>query len=195
MNTTYKKFVTKEEINALPMLEYGGRIELIDTHAHAHQALIHLKHEKILGFDTESRPSFKKGESYGVALLQLATKDTAYLFRVSKMPPLQELSDLLSNPEVTKVGLAIHDDVKGLQKILPALKPHGFVDLAKEAEKKGFTSLGLRPLTAIFLEMRLSKGAKVTNWDRTTLTEAQLKYAASDALVGLLIYEKLLALN
>lgn len=194
MTEIYKKFISKDEINTLPMLEYEGQIELIQSHAHAHMALAKLKHEKILGFDTESRPSFKKGESHGVALLQLATSDCAYLFRVSKMPHLQELSDLLSNPEVIKVGLAVHDDLKGLQKIFPEMRPHGFIDLAREVEKLGFTSLGLRALTAIFLQKRLSKAAKITNWERPGLTEAQLKYAANDALAGLKIYEKLMQL-
>lgn len=173
------------------MLEYEGQIELIQSHAHAHLALAKLKHEKILGFDTESRPSFKKGESYGVALLQLATPECAYLFRVSKIPFLQELSDLLSNPDILKIGLATHDDIKGLQKIFPDMKPQGFYDLAREVERRGFQSLGLRALAAIFLGKRLSKAAKITNWERPDLTEAQLKYAANDAQVALKIYEKL----
>lgn len=193
MIKTYAKSVSKEEINELPTFEYRGKIVIIETHQDAVSAILKLSTEKFLGFDTETRPSFQKGESYQVALLQLATHDYAYLFRLNKMPFRQELADLLSNPNIIKAGVAVHDDLKGLQKIFPFV-PGGFVDVAKEAEKKGFTSLGLRALTAIFLGFRLSKAAKVTNWERSPLTEAQLNYAANDALAGLKIYEKMLDL-
>lgn len=193
MKSQYPSSITKEAVNALPMLEYRGRIEVIETVPHALLAVKELATAPVLGFDTETRPSFQKGQSYKVAMLQLGTKDCAYLFRLSKIPLLPEVTALLENEAIVKVGVAIHDDLKGLQKILP-FTPKGFVDLAKEAEKKGFPNLGLRTLTAIFLGLRLSKGAKVTNWERNILTPAQLQYAANDANVALKIYDKLLTL-
>lgn len=187
----YQKHITKDEINTLPIHEYKGKIELIDNHDKALAAIKILLNEKVLGFDTETRPSFSKGEFYPVALLQLATQDCAYLFRMSKMPFPKELVDILSNENIIKAGVAIRDDIKGFQKLHP-FEPKGFVDLSHEAEKRGFTSLGLRALTAIFLGTRLSKAAKVTNWENHTLSPAQLVYAASDAYVGLKIYEKII---
>jgi ribonuclease D len=188
-----KKMITKEEINLLPLLNYEGELKLIETLPEALEAVMQLSGEKILGFDTETRPSFQKGESYPVALLQLATANSAYLFRLNKIPFLPEVRELLANPSILKVGVGIEDDLKGLQRIAP-FKPEGFVDIAKEAKLRGYSGLGLRSLTAIFLGQRLSKAAKITNWEKNNLTEAQLKYAANDALVGLLIYQKLMNL-
>jgi ribonuclease D len=190
MTAEYPKFISKEDINALPMLDYQGEIILIETAQGAKRAVAELVHEPVLGFDTETRPSFVKGQSYKIALLQLATLERAYLFRLNRFPITEELVHLLSNPDVIKAGVGILDDLRGLQKIAD-FKPQGFVDLSKVVEKNGFTSLGLRALTAIFLGQRLSKAAKVTNWERRDLTEAQLKYAAADALVGLQIYHKI----
>ena len=190
MINSYKKFISKEELNDLPLFEYEGKIELIENSERMPEIFKILSSAKVLGFDTETRPSFSKGESYPVALLQLATPDCAYIFRLSKMALPRELISLFSNPDIIKAGVAIRDDLKALQKLVP-FNPQGFVDLAKEVEKVEFTSLGLRALTGIFLGLRLSKAAKVTNWERATLTEAQIKYAASDAVVGLKIYEKL----
>jgi ribonuclease D len=185
------KSITKEEINQLPMLYYEGKIEIIETKAAALEAIKKLSNEKLLGFDTETRPSFHKGESYQVALVQLATENCAYLFRLNKMPLLEELVEVLSNPDIIKAGVGIQDDLKGLQKMV-SFNAQGFVDIGKEAERRGFSGLGLRTLSAIFLGKRLSKGAKVTNWERVILTEAQLNYAANDANVGLRLYQKIM---
>src|SRR5690606_1257065 len=149
-----------------------------------------LSKEKVLGFDTETCPSFNAGQSYRLSLLQLATEDTAYLFRLCRMDFPPELAAILSDSEIIKAGVAIQDDVKALQKLHP-FKPSGFIDLAKEAEKHQIKNFGLRALTAIFLGKRLTKGAKLTNWDRKDLTPSQLNYAANDALVGLKIYQKI----
>jgi ribonuclease D len=190
----YVKSITKEEINSLPLLEYSGKIELIEDLDHAALCIKQLSTARILGFDTETRPSFNAGQSYQVSLLQLATEECAYLFRLNKLGTLpQGLADVLSNEKIIKAGVAIQDDVRYLQK-LNYFQPAGFVDLAKELEKKNFKNFGLRGLTAIFLGKRLSKGPKLTNWDRHTLSEAQINYAANDALVGLLIYLKFITL-
>lgn len=187
----YPKFISKDDINTLPMMMFTGRLEVIEDLAHATKVIDKLRSEKILGFDTETRPSFTKGEFHPVALIQLATTDCAYLFRLNKMPFPKDLLDLFSSPDIIKAGVAILDDLRGIQKMI-AFEPQGFVDLSTEVKKKGFESLGLRALTAIFLQKRLSKAAKITNWEKDNLSDDQLKYAANDALAGLLIYKKLL---
>jgi len=194
MTIDYLKHITKEQINELPMHEYRGKIIVIETFEGALKAIALLLKEKILGFDTETRPSFQKGEVYQVSLLQLATEDCAYLFRLNKIPFPKELTQILSNANIIKAGVGIRDDIKGFQK-LHAFEPQGFVDLSHEAGNLGFTSFGLRALTGIFLGERLSKAAKVTNWENMHLTPAQIKYAASDAYVGLKIFEKIMELK
>jgi ribonuclease D len=186
--------IDKEEINLLPPMDFEGEIIEIVTGDGAKRAVEILATEKILGFDTETRPSFTKGESYTPCLLQLATHEKAFLFRLKFYPFPEELKSLLENPQILKVGIGIKDDLHGLAKIIK-LKPAGFVDLAEEMKKKGMTSASLRSLTAILLGRRLFKKAKTTNWERRELTPAQIKYAAIDAVVGYLIYEKILELE
>lgn len=182
--------ISKEEINTLPLYLFHGRIDVIDKPEEAREVLYRLSKEKVLGFDTETRPSFTKGESYLPSLLQLSTADYACLIRLHKVGPLPEIFDLLSNPLIEKVGVGIRDDLLGLQKIR-TFQPEGFTDLAAMAKERGFENVGLRSLTAMVLGQRLSKAAKVTNWERGDLTEAQIQYAACDAQAGLRIYQQL----
>ncbi|MFT6604752.1 MAG: ribonuclease D, partial [Bacteriovoracaceae bacterium] len=149
-----------------------------------------LKKETVLGFDTETRPSFKKGEVYDVSLLQLSNANDSFLFRLNKFNFPQELADLLADPKIIKTGVAIRDDVIALQKLHP-FEEAGFFELADEAKKQRYENFGLRALTAIFLRQRLSKKAKITNWEQARLTRAQLEYAALDSWVGLQIYHKI----
>ena len=184
--------ISKDEINQLPRYKFEGNIVLINTEKEAYQALEKLKHEKILGFDTETRASFRKGESYDVALLQLATSTDAYLFRLNKLPinKMEELFEILANPEIVKTGVAVRDDIKALQKLHP-FKESNFVDLAEIAQQRKVLNFGLRALTAIFLKKRLSKSSKISNWSKDELTPAQITYAACDAVVAYLIYQQL----
>ena len=191
---TIAKSITKDAINGLPLAHYDGEAIIIETDAGAARAIAELNLETMVGFDTETRPSFSKGESYKVALLQLSSLKRAYLFRLSKITFTQDLADLLANPGILKIGVAVHDDIKALQKLHP-FKAEGFLDLNVIAEKQGFQNLGLRSLSALFLNVRLSKAAKLTNWDQPELTRAQVHYAANDALVGLKIYQKMQELN
>jgi ribonuclease D len=186
----YPKSITKEEINELPMLKFDGEIKLITNQKDAIAAVQILKGEPALGFDTETRPSFKKGEVYDVSLLQLSNQRDSFLFRLNKFDFPRELADLLADPAVVKTGVAIRDDVIGLQKLHP-FEDGGFFELADEAKKQSYQNFGLRALTAIFLGQRLSKKAKITNWDQPKLTRAQLEYAALDSWVGLQIYHKI----
>lgn len=189
----YPLAMDKEEINDLPVMDFSGEIIEIVTPEGAARAVEILLKEKALGFDTETRPSFTKGESYTPSLIQLASHDQAFLFRLKFFPFPKELVTLLESPDVLKVGIGIKDDLLGLGKIVK-FKPQGFLELSDEAKARGITNPSLRTLTAIFLGKRLLKKAKTTNWERKDLTEAQIKYAAIDAVVGLLIHEKLASL-
>lgn len=186
----YPKSITKDEINELPMLKFQGEIILITNQQSAIRAVNELKKESILGFDTETRPSFKKGETYDVSLLQLSNEKASFLFRLHKFDFPRELADLLADDNIVKAGVAIRDDVKALQKLHP-FEEGGFFELADEAKKQNYQNFGLRALTAIFLGQRLSKKAKITNWEQARLTQAQLEYAALDSWVGLQIYHRI----
>ncbi|HUV01042.1 MAG TPA: 3'-5' exonuclease, partial [Bacteroidales bacterium] len=145
----------------------------------------------ILGFDTETRPSFRKGRKNKVSLIQLATGDLSCLFRINKIGIPEELIELLANPEVIKAGVAIHDDIrflKGVKKFIPS----GFIDLQKFVKDYGIESSGLKKLAAIILGFRISKSQQVTDWEADSLTEAQQVYAATDAWVCYEIYSKLI---
>ena len=183
----YPKSITKEAINALPPTAYEGKIEVIDYPADVERAVSALSREKILGFDTESRPAFKKGEHHPIALLQLCGSETAYLFRLKNIGLSKDLIGILANPQIKKVGVAIHDDLKGLKKISP-FNPEGFVELADLAKKMELTNLGLRSLAAIFLERKISKSAKLSNWEKPELDLQQRIYAATDAWIGRELY-------
>ncbi len=183
--------ITKEEINEYPQFRFEGPIALIETKEEALKAIEELKDEPILGFDTETRAAFKKGERYNICLLQLATDKKSYLFRINKCPLFKELAELLSNPQIVKAGVAVRDDILGLKKLFP-FEENNFVDLATLAKSKGIKNFGLRALTALILEKRLSKKEKVSNWEKDPLTKGQIHYASSDAVVGYMIYKKLL---
>ena len=182
--------IDKDAINLLPPMDFTGEIIEIVTPEGAARAAEILLQEKVLGFDTETRPAFVKGESYTPSLLQLATGEKAFLFRLKFYPFPPELVTLLESPDVQKVGIGIKDDLHGLSKIVK-FKPAGFVDLADEVKKRGMTNASLRSLTAIFLGKKLLKKAKTTNWERRDLTVAQIKYAATDAVVGYLIHQEI----
>jgi ribonuclease D len=187
---SYQLSITNDEINILPMYKFEGTISLIESEKEAVEAALKLKDESLLGFDTETRAAFKKGESYSVSLLQLATDTHSYLFRLNKFPLIKELVDILENPNIVKAGVAVRDDVKALNK-LSKFSESNFVDLAVIAKEKKIEKFGLRALTAILLQKRLSKKAKISNWERVELTPMQIEYAACDAVVGYEIYQKL----
>lgn len=182
--------ITKEEIQELPLFDHSGRYKLIVTEADAQVAIHELKKSSILGFDTETRPSFRKGEFHHVALLQLANHECCYLFRLNHLSLSAELASLLEDPAILKVGVGLRDDVIGLQK-LRAFTPKGFLDLSEVTRISKSISLSLRSLVGMYLNKKLSKGAKVTNWEEPLLKESQLRYAANDAFASLLIFEKM----
>ncbi|MBN1403687.1 MAG: 3'-5' exonuclease domain-containing protein 2 [Opitutales bacterium] len=182
--------ITKEVINELPLSRYEGPIELVHTPGQIRVAVAELKKEKILGFDTETRPSFKRGRNYPPALLQLGGAEKVYLFQLLKIEDITPVLEILSDPDIIKCGVAIRDDVRKLREEKDFI-PAGFVELADITQKADILNTGLRSLAGIFLGVRISKGAQVSNWSRDNLSEAQTVYAATDAWISREIYVKL----
>lgn len=180
--------ITKEELLELPLKRYEGEIKLITEREEAEEcALEILRENDWVGFDTETRPAFKKGQSYTVSLLQIATPKRVYLFRLLQTGLPSGLLRLLSDERLLKVGVALRDDIKELQEIA-FFRAGGFLDLGTKMKALNVQQTGLRNLTAIFLGFRISKGQQTSNWENKQLTEAQRRYAATDAWVCLEMY-------
>lgn len=186
----YKGSIDKEELAELPLIQFEGDITLVESKEDYLASIEYLSKQTILGFDTETRPAFKKGVVHEVALLQLATNERAFLFRLNKIGLPNGLKGILENPEIQKIGVAIRDDIKGLQK-LNQFKPGGFIELQEHVKEYGIQDFSLKKLSAIVLGYRISKSQRVTNWEAPELTEAQLVYAATDAWVSHRIYQSL----
>ena len=184
-----KNKLSKTEINSLPLRYYNGAIRIIQTAEQAKDACTILIKEKLLGFDTETRPAFNKGQSYLPSLLQLAGTKVVYLFQLSQCGLTDSIIILLSNVNIIKSGVAINQDLTELQQILN-FEPAGFVDLGDIARSKGLPHHGLRGLAAYLLKFRISKSGRTSNWSANQLTKKQIKYAATDAWVGRELYLK-----
>ena len=182
--------LNKEEINELPLEYFSGSIHVLESKKDVNKACARLQNESILGFDTETRPAFKKGQFFLPSLLQLAGLDTVYLFRINKCGLPGSLKSLLANHTIVKTGVAIDRDIKDMQKISD-FPPGNFVDLGEVARKKGLNHHGLRGLAARLLHFRISKGSRTTNWDANRLTAKQIRYAATDAWVSREVYCRL----
>lgn len=183
------KGITKAEINDLPLISWEGPIKLLETEEAMIEAVEQLKNETHLGFDTETRPTFKKGEYYPPALIQLGTADCVYLFRINKIKTFKPLLPILESPDILKTGVAIKDDVKELR-AMEEFEPAGFVEVADLTQKLGYSNRGLRPLAALLLGGRISKAAQVSNWAKQELDDKQIRYAATDAWISRDIYVK-----
>ena len=192
MNRTYSENISAEEIKELDLSWFKGEIVLVDTLKIFHSVFPRLLKSEVLGFDTETKPSFKKGSKNEVSLIQLANNELACLIRINKVGIPNQLVALLSDPKIIKAGVAIHDDLrllKGVSKFIPA----GFVDLQTFVKSFGIESSGLKKLTAIVMGFRISKRQQVTDWEAAQLSEAQQIYAATDAWVCHQIYNRLIS--
>lgn len=188
----YSPNITKEELMALPLYAYDGEVVSVDTLEKFHQVKDELFLEPLWGFDTETKPCFKKGASNrkNVALLQLSSREKTYIFRLSIIGLPKELCDFLSSDKFTKIGLSSRDDIKGLQKLSP-FTPAGFIDLQSIAPDYGIEEKSLRKMAAIVLGVRISKAQQLSNWESETLNEKQIRYAATDSWVTRQIYVRL----
>jgi ribonuclease D len=187
-----KRKISKAEINELPLIAWEGEIQILESAEEMEAAASILANESHLGFDTETRPSFKKGDYYPPALIQLATEHCVYLFRISETETFDPLLPILESPDILKTGIAIKDDVKELR-AMEDFTPSGFIEVADITVKLGYENRGLRALAGLLLQGRISKAAQVTNWARPKLDNKQIRYAATDAWISREIYRQAVA--
>ncbi len=190
----FDRRMSREEINDLPLQRWEGPIQVISEPGDVTRAIERLQTEPVLGFDTETRPAFKKGQSYPPALLQLATAEEVFLFQLAPLGLPEGLCDILADPAIVKTGVSLAYDLRELNKISP-FDAQGFIDLGHEAKQLGIKNHGLRGLCAVLLGFRISKSSQTSNWSKKNLTPAQMKYAATDAWVGKELYFKLQTLK
>ena len=172
---------------ALPLRSYTGSIHVVDSDTKMGAAVQALGSEKVLGFDTETRPAFKIGESYPPSLIQLAARDGVYIFQLRHIRSYEPLVDILGDHRRLKAGIAVADDIKKLRDLFP-LEPSGFIELAGLAARAGIKHAGVRSLAALLFGCRISKGTKCSRWDAPALTRDQIVYAATDAWICREIY-------
>lgn len=184
--------ISNESLAELPLNAFEGEIFVVENDLQSESAIEYLKTQNILGFDTETKPAFKRGQVNKVALLQLSSGDRAFLFRINKMGFPNSLKSILADAKITKVGVAIRDDIKALQKINSFL-PKGFIELQEEVKGYGIQNFSLKKIAGIVLGVRISKSQRLSNWEADELTVPQQKYAATDAWVSYAILNSLTA--
>jgi len=175
----FARTITREAINELPIRRYEGEVRLVATPAEAERAVAELAAERVVGFDTETRPAFRAGVSYPPALAQVATARAVYLFQLQRADFSRILGGLLGSPTV-KAGVGLRDDVRQLQTLF-AFSSRALVDLGEVARRHKLEKSGVRTLAALFLGFRIPKGTKTSNWAAARLSPAQVAYAATDA--------------
>lgn len=185
----YNKF-DKRNITDLPVASFPGRIIVIMTAGETEKAVSYLLKQTILGVDTETRPSFRKGDVHKVALLQVATEDTCFLFRLNMTGMTPAIIRLLENTEVPMIGLSWHDDILSLKR-RHDFKPGHFIDLQNLVGELGIEDLSLQKLYANIFGMKISKRQQLTNWESDTLDDRQKLYAATDAWACIQLYKEI----
>ena len=185
--------ITPEEINSLPLRVFEGKTAVISDAAKLPKVIKEIMKHEVVGFDTETRPAFKKGQVYQVALLQLAIPGKAFLVRIQHTGVTEEIAELFHSPAVIKAGVGIRDDLKALRKHRE-FEPGSCLDLSILAKQAGLQVESVKKLTALLLGFRISKSSQTSNWEAPTLTQKQIEYAATDAWVCLELYHKLKAL-
>ena len=184
--------IAKDLIHWMPLAQFNGKVVVVDEKSKIADAVAYLNRQTMLGVDTEARPSFTRGIHYPTALVQIATEERCYLFRLSKIGMPEALAEVFANPDICKVGLAFKDDINGLRR-LRDFRPQNCVDIQKLVGRYGILDLGLQKIFAICFGKKISKSQQLTNWENVALTPEQACYASTDAWATLLIYKELLA--
>ena len=180
--------LSKNEINALPLIQYDGDIEILTSKDNIHAAINDLKNYDLIGFDTETKPTFVKGPLNPPSIMQLACDDKVYIFQIDNYKIFKQLSSILSNENITKCGVSVDRDLIELMYLSP-FDPISFVDLGNVARENEIPHHGLRGLVAMFLKHRISKGSQTSDWSRISLSDSQISYAATDAWVSLELFK------
>ncbi len=188
----FEKNISPEEIKLLPQAAFGGEIVVVDSEKRVDEACNYLLGCDIIGFDTETRPSFKVGATNKVALLQLSSAERCYLFRLCSMRFDKAILKVLESRRTLKVGVDVQGDIRNMNKIR-RFRADGFVELQTEVERFGIEDKSLRKMAAIILGKSVSKAQRLSNWEARELTRAQLQYAATDAWICLEMYNRLLS--
>lgn len=188
----FKIEIQKEQVNNLPLVRFPGKIHVIDSIDKVNAAVAVLRKSPIVGLDTETRPTFKRGEHHTMALMQLSTETDCFLFRINKIGVPVALAKYLADRDCLKVGLSLHDDFNGLARI-SLVKPAGWVEIQDMVGKFKIADLSLQKIYAILFGQKISKGQRLTNWEAAELTAAQQQYAAIDAWACIRIYQYLLS--
>ena len=190
MSSQFVQHIDKTTLQTLPLVSFEGEVIVVDTPNKVQEAVDYLRQFLVLGVDTEARPSFKRGVHYPTALVQVATMERCYLFRLTHVGMPQGLADIFADPNICKVGLAFKDDLNGLRRRRD-FKPANCIDLQSMVCKYGIMELGLQKIFAIIFAQRISKAQQLTNWENSHLTLEQIKYASTDAWATLKIYLEL----
>lgn len=189
---TFRSTISNEEAAQLPAAHFDGEIVIVDSDEQIENVCKDLSAQRVIGFDTETRPSFKAGQMNKVALLQLSTHERCYLIRLCRVKLHNGLLSILSNPDIIKIGADVEGDIRALH-VLRHFRERGFTDLQRIIADWGVEEKSLRKMAAIVLGQRVSKAQRLSNWEAAALTPQQQMYAATDAWVCIAIYEKLLA--
>jgi ribonuclease D len=175
-----RRTIPHEELMQLPIVQYRGKIHFIKTEDELHRALQEIRTEHVLGFDTETRPTFRKGQFHAPSLVQIATSHAVHLFPLARLDCSRALAEVFGNAQIIKAGVALARDLSELQKLFP-FKSVNVVDLGDIAKQQGMAQTGLRNLAGLFLSGRITKGPQTSNWAQSTLSPKQQLYAATDA--------------
>ena len=185
---SYQK-LSKDAINALPLVKYAGEVRVLSSRDNIQGPIDYLMTQKVIGFDTETRPTFIKGPLNAPSIVQLAGADTVFIFQLDSNNMFEKLFQILSDKDITKCGVSVDRDLIELM-YLRAFDPSSFVDLGDVARARVIPHHGLRGLAALFLGFRISKSVQTSDWSRSKLSEAQISYAATDAWVSLELFKK-----
>jgi ribonuclease D len=172
--------ITKEELAALPIRRYDGEVSLVATPGELERAMEEIRAEHVAGFDTETRPAFRKGESYLPSLIQIATAQRVHVLQLSRLDCSAAAAELLGSPAIVKTGIGLKYDLDQLKLLFP-FEATAVLDLGELAKRHGLQQSGVRNLAGLFLGFRIPKGAQTSNWAAPRLSEQQIRYAATDA--------------